>query len=162
MNFLTHGLKRALWSEIGVFLLIGALAAGVLDYATAKVKAHQQEAALQSDVLRIMSDWFEAMQTRQTQTIGLWLDPHFQAVLTNGQVLDKNGFLRLRMPLFKEPPEFRVIKATRFENSVVAALQWLPEEGHEMRGFSGAGPLVAVFRVDGERWSLVTLIQGSH
>ena len=148
MTFLTQWLKRALWLEMGVFLVIGALAAGVLDFATAKVKAHQQDAALQSEVIRTMSDWFEAMQTRQTQTIGLWLDPHFQAVLANGQVLDKNGFLRLRMPLFKEPPEFRVIKATRFENSVVAALQWLPEEGHEMRGFSGAGPLVAVFRVD--------------
>ena len=160
MTFLTQWLKRALWLEMGVFLVIGALAAGVLDFATAKVKAHQQDAVLQSEVIRTMSDWFEAMQTRQTQTIGLWLDPHFQAVLANGQVLDKNGFLRLRMPLFKEPPEFRVIKATRFENSVVAALQWLPEEGHEMRGFSGAGPLVAVFRVDGERWSLVTLIQG--
>ena len=86
MNVWNRDWRRVLRSEALLYVLLGALVAGVLNVATAKVKSRQQEAALQSEVTQALDAWFEALQSRRSETVGLWLTPQFQALLAHGQV----------------------------------------------------------------------------
>lgn len=162
MKSLALWLRRLLWSEVAVYLALGALAAGTLNLATAKVKSRQQEQALNSEVTHALEGWFETLLSRQSDAVGLWLDPQFQALLANGQILDRPGFLRLRMPMAQGALKWRLIKATRHDDTAVAAIQLMLDEGGEIRVLNGATPIMVVFHVDGEKWKLVSLIQGAR
>ena len=162
MNVWNRDWRRVLRSEALVYVLLGALVAGVLNVATAKVKSRQQEAALQSEVTQALDAWFEALQSRRSETVGLWLTPQFQALLANGQVLDRAGFLRQRLPLAQGAPGLHLLKVTRHEDSVVATFELHLEEGHDIKGLSEASPIMVIFQVDGDKWQLVSLIQGNR
>jgi hypothetical protein len=162
MKFLASWLQRLFRSEVALYLTLGAMAAGALNLATAKVKLRQQEQVLHSEVSRALEGWFETLLSRQSETVGLWLDPEFQALLANGQVLDRNGFLRLRMPLAQGSPRLRLIKATRHDDTAVATFMLILDEGVDVRVLSAATPIMVVFHIDDEQWKLVSLIQGTR
>ena len=92
----------------------------------------------------------------------LFRSPHFQALLANGQVLDRSGFLRLRMPLAHGSPKVRLIKASRNDDTAVVTFMLLQDEGSSPRVLSGASPIVVVFHIEDEKWKLISLIQGTR
>ena len=68
----------------------------------------------------------------------------------------------LPISLAQGAPELHLLKVTRHEDSVVATFELHLQEGHDIKGLSEASPIMVIFQVDGDKWQLVSLIQGNR
>jgi hypothetical protein len=122
---------------------------------TSIAAASAETVELESAARLALKGLFDAIGTGQADRVAPWLAPEFQVVRSDGAVYDRATYLARSIPVVRQPPSFREVKATRHGDLLVVSLRLQIDEVIDGKQAETNAPQLIVFRRAGESWQVV-------